>query len=175
MCHTRYSFVIPFPQCPHMNLLSPRGGVNPNKCTKEKRFWTLARFPTVPPNRGGWLRMKASKVTPSGRTLTKLWISEMAWSIGKSLYNRTQGVSSSGAEGGKIYIRFVFKTLVPPPFSWRLGPQAFIPDMFDLQTRSQKVFIHRDEKPHAKILTRLTMQVGCLKPGFRHVQTNFPL
>ena len=172
MCHTRYSFVIPFPQCPHTNLLSPRGGANPNKCTKEKRFGTLARSPTVPPNGGGWLRMKASKVIPSGRILTKLWISETAWSIGKSLYNRTQRVSSSGAEGGKIYGRFVFQTLVPPPFSWRLGPQPFIPDMFDLQTRSRKVFIRRDEKTLCKkTLCKDTHKIG---DANRLLKTRFP-
>ena len=60
----------------------------------EKGFRTSVRFPTLPPSRGGWLCMKVSKLSPSGRILTKLWISETAWSIGKSLYNGAQGISS---------------------------------------------------------------------------------
>lgn len=52
------------------------------------------RFPTLPPSRGGWLCMKVSKLSPSGRILTKLRISETAWSIGKSLYNGVQEISS---------------------------------------------------------------------------------
>jgi len=42
--------------------------------------------------------------------------------------------------------------------------------MFDLRTRSWKVFIRQ---PHTKILTRLAVPRGCVKSGFRHVQTNF--
>ena len=45
--------------------------------------------------------MKSSKLSPSGRILMKLWISEMAWSTGRSLYNGTQEVSSQEC-GGRV-------------------------------------------------------------------------
>ena len=43
-------------------------------------------------------------------------------------------VCRDGRAGGKIYERFVFSTLVPPPFVFRQAfPSAFVPNMFDLR------------------------------------------
>ena len=53
--------------------------------------------------------MNASKPTPSGRTLTKLGISETAWSIGKSLENdsRKLVLGKMNDWAGNVYERFV--------------------------------------------------------------------
>ena len=60
--------------------------------------------------------MNVSKLSPSGRILTKLGISETAWSIGKPLYSRTR--KSVLREGGRGVGKSTNDSLSEPSSLW---------------------------------------------------------